>query len=85
MNVVSGQYNKAKEPYFELVKHRSIVTSFDCLLLRVRTHYRHITRTKIMISAATVAKVFASLMGCYAMGYSIGVSIKWVKKISQAA
>ena len=36
-----------------------------------------------MIDSVAVAKVFASLMGCYALGYGIGSAILWV--MAQAA
>lgn len=30
----------------------------------------------------TVAELFAVAMGCYGLGYGVGVGIAWVKRIS---
>ena len=37
-----------------------------------------------MISSVMVGKIFMVLMGCYALGYGIGVSILWVNRIRSA-
>jgi hypothetical protein len=38
-----------------------------------------------MIDAVAVGQVFATLMGCWALGYGIGVSVAWVRKIRDVA
>lgn len=34
-----------------------------------------------MIDADAVAKIFATLMGCWALGYGVGNAVLWVLKI----
>lgn len=38
-----------------------------------------------MIDATAVAYIFASLMGCWAMGFSVGKSVAWTRAIRNAA
>jgi hypothetical protein len=38
-----------------------------------------------MIDAVAVGKVFMALMGCWAMGYGIGASVAWVRRIRDVA
>lgn len=38
-----------------------------------------------VIDAIAIAKIFATLMGCWAMGFSIGKSVAWTRKISSVA
>jgi len=38
-----------------------------------------------MITTAIVAKVFGTLMACYALGYGIGTAIQWVNRIRDVA
>jgi len=35
----------------------------------------------IIISAETVSHIFASLFGCWALGYGVGNAVAWVRKI----
>ena len=35
-----------------------------------------------MIDAATIGQIVAALMGCWAMGFGIGKSVAWVRKIT---
>jgi hypothetical protein len=34
-----------------------------------------------VIDADAIAKVFATLMGCWALGYSVGKTVAWVRQI----
>ena len=34
-----------------------------------------------MISSAMVTKIFVTLMGCYALGYGVGIAMLWVNRI----
>jgi len=38
-----------------------------------------------MIDADTVAKIFATYAGCWALGYVVGLKVAYVKKLAQAA
>lgn len=38
-----------------------------------------------MIDSATVAKIFTVLMGVWGMGYGVGKSVAWVRKIRDVA
>jgi hypothetical protein len=35
-----------------------------------------------MIGLLAIAKVFAALMGCWALGFGIGKSVAWTKRIA---
>lgn len=38
-----------------------------------------------MIDAAAVAQIFGALMGCWALGFGVGKSVAWTKKIASVA
>ena len=38
-----------------------------------------------MIDSAAVAKIFATLMGCWALGFGVGNAVYWVRKIRDVA
>lgn len=38
-----------------------------------------------MIDAIAIAKIFATLMGCWALGYGIGKAVAWVRHIQNVA
>lgn len=38
-----------------------------------------------MIDAATVTKIFAVLMGCWALGFGVGKAVAYVRAIGNAA
>ena len=39
------------------------------------------SRRQDVIDTATVAQIVAALMACWAMGFGIGKSVAWVRKI----
>jgi len=38
-----------------------------------------------VIDADAVAKIFATLMGCWALGYGVGNAFAWVMKMKEAS
>lgn len=38
-----------------------------------------------VIDSVSVAQIFASLMGCWALGFSLGKSVAWTRKLGGVA
>jgi hypothetical protein len=68
-----------------LVQHQSPAASAAHLLLRFHAGPWLQQREEAVIDDATIAKIFAVLMGCWALGYGMGLSVSWVYKIRDVA
>lgn len=38
-----------------------------------------------MIDASAIGAIFAALMGCWALGFSVGKAVAWTRKIQSVA
>jgi hypothetical protein len=76
--------NAARGSY-GLVKHQSFVAGGACVCLRFHARSRVRLRAAAVIDDSAILKIFATLMGCWALGYGIGVAVAFVYRIRDVA
>lgn len=74
-NITAGVNNHGLE------QHKSSIAGVSRGILCVHVRSRLSCGRQDMIDSATVAQIVATMMGCWALGFGIGKSVAWTRKI----